>query len=90
MDKKLKQALIIVAFGVGLFVALMNLGVVWQFIKNIFSMFLPILAGLIVAFILSVPMKGFENLIKKLFKKSKYEPKGKVLHLAGFFLTLIS
>ncbi len=90
MDKKLKQALIIVAFGVGLYAALMNLGVVWQGVKSVFSMFLPLLAGLIVAFILSVPMKGFENLITKIFSKAKHKPNEKALRLSGFLLTLLS
>lgn len=90
MDKRLKQALIVVITGIGLYAALMNLGVVWQGVKSVFSMFLPLLAGLITAFILCVPMKSFEKLISKIFSKTKRKPQGKVLRLISLLLTLLS
>ena len=90
MDKRLKQALIVVITGIGLYAALMNLGVVWQGVKSVFSMFLPLLAGLITAFILCVPRKSFEKLISKIFSKTKRKPQGKVLRLISLLLTFLS
>lgn len=88
MDKKYRQTMIIVAFGVILFAAAMNLGSVWNFVLRIGDLLLPVVIGLITAFVLCVPSNGFEKLINRLFAKAKHKPEGKLLHLIGLFLTL--
>lgn len=90
MTKKTKQYLLLITFAIGLFAALTNFDVVLSIANKIFNLFLPLIVGLVIAFILSVPMKGFENLITKIFSKTKYKPKGKTLNIIGFVLTIIS
>ena len=65
MDKKMKQNMWLIAFGVILYVALMNFSSVLIFFEKIVSITLPLLVGFALAFMLSVPMKGFEKLLKK-------------------------
>jgi len=89
MKKETKRSMMLIVFGVVLFAALMNLSGVLSFLKNVFNLLLPILAGLLIAFILNVPMKGFEKLITRLCRKWKRPPKGKLLQGISFFLTLV-
>ncbi len=90
MDKKLKNSLIIVAFGIVLFTMLMNLGPVLAFLKKLGNLALPLFIGFILAFVLNVPMRGIENLLKRLCKGWKKAPGKKLLRLVSLFLTLIA
>ena len=62
MSKVLKRYLIMIAFGVILFVGLMNLNEVLRFAGNILTVTAPVYIGMIVAFVLNVPINGFEKL----------------------------
>lgn len=64
----------LIAFGVILYAGLMNLTGVIAFMKGLFGIFLPIISGLILAFVLNVPMSGFERLYHRLFQKTKHNP----------------
>ena len=90
MDRSSQKTILYIAFGVGLFAALMNLSSVLRVIGRVFDFFLPVIVGLIVAFILSVPMKGFENLLLRVFGKSKRPPRGKLLRGISLLLTVVS
>ena len=87
MDREAKRTFAYIAFGVALFAALMNLGAVWDGVRSVLAFFLPVTAGLAAAFILSVPMKGFEGLICRALRRCKRQPKGKPLHAAALLLT---
>jgi len=87
MEKKTKLSLLYIAFGVALFAALMNLSAVFGFVQNIFSLLLPIVTGLIVAFVLSVPMNGFEKLLGRLFGKLKLRMKDTFVSAVSLLLT---
>lgn len=87
--RKLRQILLIVAFGVVLFAALMNLNVVYNFIANAISLVWPIVFGLILAFILCVPVKGIERLIGKAFYKAKHKPSVKTTSFISLLLTFV-
>ena len=89
MDKKLKNSLILVGFGIAFYAALMNLGHVLSFLKNLLNLGLPLAIGFVLAFILNVPMRGIENYIKKISGKWKKKPGPKLLRLVSLFLTLI-
>lgn len=89
MDKQTKRILCYIAFGVGLFALLNNLGSVWAVVKTGASFLVPVFGGLLVAFILSVPMKGFENLLLRLLPKDR-RPRETALQAAGLLLTLLS
>ncbi len=89
MDKKMRQSLILIAFGIILFAAVMNLNYVILVFGNIVGMIVPILAGFIIAFVLSVPMNGFEKIIQKLFRKAKHKPGEKAARICSLLLTLM-
>ena len=90
MKKKTKRSLMLITFGVVLYVGLMNFTQVTAFLSNIFSMTLPLVLGGVLAFVLSVPMNAFAKLIKILSEKMKISPKQKVIDGISLFLTVIS
>lgn len=90
MDKKMKQSMLLIAFGVVLYVGLTNFSYVLLLVRNFMRMILPILIGAILAFILSVPINGFEKLIGKLCQKTKIKMKKKTVTVTSFLLTILS
>lgn len=90
MDKKMKQSMLLIAFGVVLYVGLMNFSYVLLLARNFMRMILPILIGAILAFMLSVPINGFEKLIGKLCQKTKIKMKKKTVTMTSFLLTILS
>ncbi len=62
---KRKEPYLLVAFGVALYAALMNFGHVWAALGWAVGLLTPVLAGLLAAFVLSVPMNGFEKLLRR-------------------------
>ena len=89
MDKNLKSTLLAITFGVTLFSALMHLDKVIAIAGQVGNILLPVLVGLLLAFVLNVPVTGIENLICKLFRRSKHFPRGKPLRLCSLVLTLV-
>ena len=69
MEKETKKSLLLITFGVVLFVLLMHFSEVIKILQRGVSLTLPIMVGLILAFVLNVPMKMFERLFAKLKKK---------------------
>lgn len=90
MDKKMKQSMLLIAFGVVLYVGLTNFSYVLLLARNFMRMILPILIGAILAFMLSVPINGFEKLIGKLCQKTKIKMKKKTVTMTSFLLTILS
>lgn len=80
--------MLIIAFSIVMYAAVMNLGVVLSFLGKLVSLVLPLVIGLVLAFVLSVPMNGFENLLRKLFSGTKNPVKEKFLTAASFLLTI--
>lgn len=68
---KRKETYLLVAFGVALYAGLMNLDKVWGALGWLGSLLTPILAGLLAAFVLSVPMNGFEKLLRRRMPKAR-------------------
>lgn len=93
MDKKLKHYLIAISFGVVLFVGLTHLDVVISAISTVLQLLLPVVIGLVVAFVLNVPVSGFERLFMKIFPKNTKHtgwrrPVGLVLTILCLFIAL--
>lgn len=89
MDKKLRHTIMmLILFTIAVFAILTNISAVWSFIARIGKLILPILIGLVIAFALNVPMKGFEKLFYKLFPKTKKWPK-RVVYIICLILTLL-
>ncbi len=88
MGHQTKKTLWFISFGILLYAAVMNFQAVGSFLENIIELVFPILLGMILAFVLSVPMKGFENLFVRLFSKAKKKPNGNFLRVLSLVLTL--
>ena len=69
MSKRMKNGMLLVAFGVALYACLNHLGSVIDFFQTVSRLLLPIIAGMILAFVLNVPVRGFEKLYTRLFHK---------------------
>lgn len=90
MEKKANHSFRLVAFGVILYAALMNLGAVIGFVKDVSDLVLPAILGFILAFIMNVPMRGYENLLLRATKKTKHPLKPKAITGLSLLLTIIS
>ena len=66
---RFKQNIILVVLGVSLLVALMNFKTVAGVIGTVIGLFMPLIVGRIIAFILNVPMHFFEKQIDKINSK---------------------
>ena len=69
MDKKVSQTLLVITYIVFIIAVVLNLNHVFSFLQDIVGMILPILIGGLLAFVVSVPMNGFEKRIRKLCRK---------------------
>lgn len=89
MDKKLKQNLLLIAFGVALYAALMNFSTVWGFAKGLVSLALPLVIGFVLAFVLNVPMTGFEKLFGRIFGGAGKPKLKKMVRVISLLLTIV-
>lgn len=83
MEKETKKSLLLITFGVVLFALLMHFSSVVKMAQKGITLILPIIVGLILAFVLNVPMKMFERLFTKIKKK---HPKLEKLPVASLSL----
>ena len=88
MGQSFKQKILLVAFGVCLFVALFNLASVLAFLGRLFQLFLPIIVGGILALFLIVSVTGSQNRLESFFQGKKKAPSRKLIQLISIFLTL--
>lgn len=84
MEKETKRSLLLITFGVVLFALLMHFSEVIKMLQRGVALTLPIMVGLILAFVLNVPMKMFERLFTKLKKKYPQLKKMPVTSLSLF------
>ena len=67
--KRMRQNMLLIAFGVTLYAVLMNLGALKSNIDAIFGAIFPVLLGLGMALVLNVPTRGFEKLLDRMGRK---------------------
>ncbi len=91
MDKKLRQNMLLVAFGVVLFAVVMNFGTVIGAFSDMFGLVSSVVIGFLLAFILDVPMRGFEKVITAIAMKTKKKkiPSASALRIMSLVLTLV-
>lgn len=92
MKMQFKGYLLLIAFGVGLYAALMNLGAVLAVLGKGLGLILPVLLGLVFAFVLSVPMNGFDRLLRKAWKGKESKairPLSLLLTFASILLVVV-
>ena len=89
MDKKTRQNLLLIACGVAMFAAVTNLNIIKDFLGCLGGLLLPVLAGLVLAFVLSVPMNGIRRGLERLFSKAKRKPGSGALNALSLVLTYL-
>ena len=89
MDKKTRQNLLLIACGVAMFAAATNLNIIKDFLGWLGGLLLPVLAGLVLAFVLSVPMNGIRRGLERLFSKAKRKPGSGALNALSLVLTYL-
>lgn len=89
LDKKLKNALIVVGFGVTLFVALYRLDAIGHALQQLFHVLEPVLAGCLLAFVLNVPMVKVDAWLQKCMRNAKRPPSKGALQVISLLITLV-
>ncbi len=85
----MKSIMMIVAFAIILFALVMNFLTVVDIVFSIGKLILPIVIGLVIAFVLNVPMRAVERFIYWMFRKSKKKPPRKLVSIVGLLITLL-
>lgn len=88
MEKKEKRIYLYITFAIGLFALVTHLDIVIKGLVFINDLFMPVIVGLIIAFVLNVPVTGFENMFRRLFKKIRKKPSEKIIHTISIFLSI--
>ena len=86
---KFKQNLILVIAGVALLAALMNFKTVAGVIGTVIGLFMPLIVGGVIAFILNVPMHFFEKQIDKVIRKKPVRLLEKLKSPISLIITVI-
>ena len=86
---RFKQNIILVVLGVTLLVALMNFKTVAGVIGTVFGLFMPLIVGGIIAFILNVPMHFFEKQFDRINSKKPMKWLAKIGHALSLVITLV-
>lgn len=89
MEKNQKRIFLYITFAIGLFAIVTHLDLVARLFGYIGNLAMPVIVGLVIAFILNVPVTGFENLFARIFKKAKKKPSQKLLHKVSILLSVI-
>lgn len=91
MDKKTRNTIMfLIVFGVVVYASAMNLEKLWGFVLVLGRITLPILIGLMLAFILNVPMRAYERLLRGLFRNAKKQPHKRLIYIISLILAVIS
>lgn len=90
MERSFKQNLLLIGFGVGLYAVLMHLSDVLALLRSAAGIFMPLIAGGIIAFVLNVPMRGIETQLGRWFERGNRQPSKGFLRLISLALTLIA
>ncbi len=69
-DEQLKKLIIVVIIGILFYTVINNINVVLNILLKIFDVLFPFILGIVIAFILNIPMTKIENIFKK-YKKNK-------------------
>ncbi|MBP3385137.1 MAG: AI-2E family transporter [Firmicutes bacterium] len=88
MLRNLKKELILIAFGVTLFVLLTNFRTVIGFADSLIHICMPVVLGFIIAFILNVPMSGVEKLTVRITRGKVTNLKPNLRRLLYLMLTI--
>lgn len=88
-NNKTKQTLLLITFGVMLYVGLINFRNVLDLAGNIIDLLLPVIIGAVLSFVISVPMRAMEKLLKKTFNKNREVLSEKTVTILSFVITVL-
>ena len=88
MDKRDKKAIGYIVLAAVLLLIIIHPGVIATVFAYISDLAMPILVGFLIAFIMNVPVAGFEKLLSRLFGRKK--PHKKLFHSLGIVLSTLS
>ncbi len=84
-----KRIYLYITYAAALFALVLHFELVLQLLGYVSDLLMPVIVGLIMAFILNVPVKGFENLFHRIFRKRKRKPSEKHVHGASILLSVV-
>ncbi len=90
MKKSMKSYYLLVAFGIVLYAVLMNESLLAKVFTGLWTIVYPVAVGFILAFILNVPMAGFEKLLGKLSAKTKRPAKAQLIAVISLIFTILA
>ena len=92
------RLLFVICFAIAFYLGLSRINIICTFMQSVFKIASPVLVGLVIAFILNIPLKAIENIIYKIFpskdskKKNIIKPSDKKMKLVrtiSLVLTLL-
>ena len=86
----MKEKCLLIVFALALFAVFYNIELVLELLKHAGSLIFPIVLGLVLAFVLNVPMNGFSKKIMKLAARLGRSSNQKLVNMASLLLTIIS
>lgn len=89
-DNTLKKNIILLVIGALLLAAALNINTIISGVFHIIGLIMPVIIGGIIAFVLNVPMKGYENLFRRLNKRTKFKISEKRIPSISLLLAIIS
>ena len=89
MNKSSKNIYLYILFASASFAFFLNLDKVGALLEALLALLFPIMLGILLAFILSVPTKGIENYLMKFLNKRKIKYKEATLDKVSYLITLI-
>lgn len=88
MEKKEKIIYLYITYAVFLVSLIVNFDLVISALKHLSNLFMPIFVGMIIAFVLNVPVTGFEKLFQRVFRNRKYLIKDRTIHHISIILSV--
>lgn len=90
IENSMKQTVKVMVIGAVLLAVALNIGAISNMIASVLSLLMPVIIGAGIAFVMNVPMRGFEKLFRKLSSKTKKGISEKKVTVISMWLTVIS
>ena len=89
IENSMKQTVRVMVIGAILLAVALNIGAIGNMIASVLSLLMPVIIGAGIAFVMNVPMRGFEKLFRKLSSKMKKGISEKKITVISMWLTVI-
>lgn len=89
IENSMKQTLKVMVIGAVLLAIALNIGKIGNMIGYALGLIMPVVIGAGIAFVMNVPMRGFEKLFRRLSSKTKRGISEKKITLISMWLTVI-